>query len=70
MVVSVRPVMAESRPEQPVDVVFGEAIRLVGYDVTDEEVTAGGTLAFTLYWQREAGVERRRNRTSVSRAER
>jgi hypothetical protein len=58
MVVSVRPVMAESQPEQQVDVVFGNVIRLVGYDAQEEGVAAGGTLAFTLYWQREEAVER------------
>jgi hypothetical protein len=58
MVVSVRPVIAESQPEQPVDVVFGNVIRLVGYDAQEKGVAAGGTLAFTLYWQREEAVER------------
>jgi 4-amino-4-deoxy-L-arabinose transferase-like glycosyltransferase len=58
MVVAERPVMAVRQPEQQVDFLFGDEIRLVGYDIPEEEGTAGGTLAFTLFWQREGQVER------------
>ncbi len=40
-----------SEVPNPVNLRFGEALRLVGYDVTPRQVTPRGTVAVTLYWQ-------------------
>lgn len=40
--------------QMPLNVRFGPAIRLVGYDVEDADLTAGGTLTLRLYWQAES----------------
>ena len=42
------------RMQQPLDVRFGEAIRLVGADLPTQEAAAGDTLAFRFYWQADS----------------
>lgn len=39
--------------QTPLNVRFGPAIRLVGYDVEDADLTPGGVLTLHLYWQAE-----------------
>ena len=41
---------------QPVDGRLGEAIRLVGYRLSERQVAPGDTLVFTLYWRPEAPI--------------
>ena len=38
-------------PQNPVNVAYGNAIRLVGYDLSDETVGAGETVQLRLFWQ-------------------
>jgi hypothetical protein len=38
-------------PTHPTDIVFGDAIRLVGYDVSPEPLVAGQPAQITLYWE-------------------
>ena len=42
----------------PLDVVFGDRMRLLGYDLETKEVRPGGQLALTLYWQATAPMSR------------
>jgi hypothetical protein len=35
----------------PLSVRLGEGIQLLGYSLDEQEVVAGGTVGFTLYWQ-------------------
>jgi hypothetical protein len=42
---------AERPPAHPAGAVFGEAIRLTGYDVRPATLVAGGSVSVTLYWQ-------------------
>jgi 4-amino-4-deoxy-L-arabinose transferase-like glycosyltransferase len=37
--------------EHPLEAYFGESIRLLGYDLGEEELRPGGEVALTLYWQ-------------------
>ena len=47
-----RPVLFQAPTiEHPLVVEFGPGIRLLGYDLGPEELTAGETLSLTLYWQ-------------------
>jgi len=39
------------RPETDSDIVFGETLRLIGYDGIHESVTAGDTMSLRFYWQ-------------------
>ncbi len=43
---------------QPADVAFGDAIRLVGYDVDAPEVSTGGKVTVTAYWQALKPIDR------------
>ena len=43
--------------EHPWEVVLGENIRLLGYDLEDGDVRAGGVLRLTLYWQTAGEME-------------
>jgi 4-amino-4-deoxy-L-arabinose transferase-like glycosyltransferase len=36
---------------RPMEAQFGESIRLLGYDLDEEEIRPGGEVALTLYWQ-------------------
>ena len=45
------PYLAAADPDQTTDVLFGEGIRLLGYDLNKEN-----PLEITLYWQSEAAV--------------
>ncbi|MGD8791296.1 MAG: glycosyltransferase family 39 protein [Anaerolineae bacterium] len=47
----------EPAPVHEVEVVYGGAIRLSGYDLSPEPASAGDELALTLYWQRLAPVD-------------
>ncbi len=42
----------------PLDVTFGDAIKLLGYDLETASVEPGGQVALTLYWQALAPTER------------
>jgi hypothetical protein len=41
-------------PEQPLDLPFGEHIRLIGYDLPDQLVAPGNYAVLTLYWRTDA----------------
>ncbi len=41
----------EKAPGRPLALAYGDALKLVGYDIEPAMATAGGTLAVTLYWQ-------------------
>ncbi len=43
----------------PLDLRLGPSIRLVGYDLAQEEVAAGDALALTLYWQTDQALTAR-----------
>jgi hypothetical protein len=45
------------QPQVPVDAVFGDSIRLLGYDLSASTVEAAGQFDLTLYWQSMEGVE-------------
>jgi hypothetical protein len=45
------------QPQVPVDAVFGDTIRLLGYDLSASTVDAAGQFDLTLYWQSMEGVE-------------
>jgi hypothetical protein len=47
---------AEFKIPKPTNVHLGEAIRLVGYRLAQDEVMPGDTLVLTLYWQAEEPV--------------
>jgi len=53
------PAGAEGPIPNPLRVDLGDRIRLLGYAVNSQQVTAGGTLLLTLYWQALAPVEKR-----------
>jgi 4-amino-4-deoxy-L-arabinose transferase-like glycosyltransferase len=42
----------------PMDVLFGDSVRLLGYDVRSEYVRAGEVLQLTLYWEAVGEMER------------
>ncbi len=42
---------AAALPQYPLDVAWGEQIRLLGYDIAQEEVAPGSRVQVTLYWQ-------------------
>jgi hypothetical protein len=42
---------AEPTVEHPSDAVFGDAVRLIGWDVDPDTVEAGGEVKITLYWE-------------------
>ncbi|MCS7040873.1 MAG: hypothetical protein NZP34_14800, partial [Caldilineales bacterium] len=46
-------------PTHPLDVPFGEGIRLVGYDLDRVQLRPGESLALTLYWQAQGTVSGR-----------
>lgn len=46
-------------PTHPLDVSFGEGIRLVGYDLDRTRLRPGESLALTLYWQAQGTVSGR-----------
>jgi 4-amino-4-deoxy-L-arabinose transferase-like glycosyltransferase len=43
--------------DYPMEVMVGENIRLLGYDLEDREVSAGGVLWLSLYWQAVGEME-------------
>ena len=43
--------VADRPPDQPTDAVFGDAIRLIGYDLRQTGLASGGPVTLTLYWQ-------------------
>jgi mannosyltransferase len=43
----------------PLDVTWGDNVRLLGYDLEAQAVAPGGTVALTLYWQARGQVEQR-----------
>ncbi len=47
------------RLDRPVDVRFGDQIRLRGYDLASERVQAGDALILTLYWQADQPIAER-----------
>jgi hypothetical protein len=55
MTLSLRDHLFEPPPiSQPLTAEFGEAIRLLGYDINTERAKSGGELGLTLYWQATA----------------
>lgn len=38
-------------PEHPMELQFGDRVRLIGYDTSAEEITPGTPFTLTLYWQ-------------------
>ena len=42
---------APNPPERPAEAVFGDAIRLAGYDLSPATLNPGGTAELTLHWQ-------------------
>jgi hypothetical protein len=38
-------------PDHPLDIQFGDRIRLIGYDTSDAEITPGEPFTITWYWQ-------------------
>lgn len=44
-------VAADAAPQQVIDAAFGDQIRLIGYEISTDEVQPGETLDVTLYWQ-------------------
>jgi len=53
------PAVAPGDVGHPVDVRLGEAINLLGYELTDGPVEPGGTVELTLFWQAEDVIEER-----------
>jgi len=49
--VSVLGPAASGQPSRPADARFGEAIRLIGYDIAPEMLTPGETATVSLHWQ-------------------
>jgi len=49
--VSVLGPAASGQPSRPADARFGEAIRLLGYDIRPETLTPGETASVSLHWQ-------------------
>jgi len=43
-------------PLQPLQVDFGGKLRLLGYDITQQQVGPGDTLSLSLYWQALSGM--------------
>ncbi len=57
-VIPLRPIHPTSdRVDQPVGAQFGEAITLVGYDLSAEQVMAGETISVTLVWRAERSLD-------------
>ncbi len=50
--------MAAPQPQFAADVQFGDAARLVGYDLSVQQAAAGGSFAVTLHWQALAATGR------------
>lgn len=48
-----RHVTALPRPQQPLDVHLGDAVQLLGFDLSPEQPAPGQTLQITLYWRAE-----------------
>jgi hypothetical protein len=48
----------EKTPDRPLALAFGDAVKLMGYDVEPAMATAGGTLAVKLYWQTQRKMVR------------
>lgn len=46
------------QPAQPLDVIFGDKVRLLGFDLDADEAHPGGSLAVTLYWEALVPFER------------
>lgn len=53
------PAVAAGEIQHPLDLRLGPSIRLVGYDLTPEQVAAGDVLALTLYWQTDGPLTAR-----------
>jgi len=49
--VRVHDLAASREPDRPSEVLFADAIRLIGYDLQPTTLTAGGDVTITLYWQ-------------------
>jgi hypothetical protein len=45
-------------PDRPLALAYGDALKLVGYDLEPAMASAGGTLAVTLYWQPQRAMAR------------
>jgi hypothetical protein len=46
-------------PQYPLDVRFGEHVRLLGYDLPDQPVKPGEFVPLTLYWQTDTALTER-----------
>ncbi|OQA41031.1 MAG: hypothetical protein BWY52_02706 [Chloroflexi bacterium ADurb.Bin325] len=48
----------EKTPDRPLALTYGDALKLVGYDVEPAMATTGGVIAVTLYWQPQRKIAR------------
>jgi hypothetical protein len=45
------PIIDQQQIANPLNAIIGERVRLLGYEVSPEEVLPGGTVRLTLYWE-------------------